>query len=272
MSEESHQVKLNDQQLRFYETFGFLKFPELFKDEVGDITDAFEQVWAESGRTHDFKKRSMIIPFPDSSEYLSRLLEDPRIDGVVSSILGDDYNYSASDGNYYVGDTNWHSDHLTDSPYRSLKIAFYLDPVRRESGCLRVIPGSCHDGDRFSEALNPVAEHPREGHSEKLWGVNGSELPGQALESDPGDMLLFNHKTKHSSFGGGDQRRMFTYNFEQRFPDEILPRLRDLVRPYIEERGMEQAYGAALLRVASPRYRRHMEQRMAVWAEILNEA
>ena len=265
-------MKLIDQQLRFYETFGFLKFPGLFRDEIGAMTDAFEQVWTESGRTHDFKQRSMIIPFVDSSEYLSRLLEDPKIDGVVRSILGADYNYATSDGNYYVGDTYWHSDHLTDSPFRSLKIAFYLDPVRHNSGCLRVIPGSCHDGDKFTEELNPVIERPREGRSEKLWGVHGSELPGQALESDPGDMLLFNHKTKHGSFGGGDKRRMFTYNFEQHFPDDLLPRLRDQIRPYIEERRWVQAYGKALTSVASTHYGNHMEQRIALWAEMLKEA
>ena len=214
-------MKLTDHQLRFYETFGFLAFPGLFEDDIEDITDAFEQIWSESGQTHDFEKRSSIIPFADRSEYLSRLLEDPRIDGVVSSLLGDDYNYAGSDGNYYVGDTYWHSDHLTDSPFHSIKIAFYLDPVTRDSGCLRVFPGSCNDGDRFTEALNPVIEGPREGRSEKLWGVHASELPGYPIESNPGDMVLFNHKTKHSSFGGGDRRRMFTYTFEQHFQDEI---------------------------------------------------
>ena len=33
-----------------------------------------------------------------------------------------------------------------------LKIAFYLDPVDRDSGALRVIPGSHRlDGDRFAQ-------------------------------------------------------------------------------------------------------------------------
>lgn len=50
-------------------------------------------------------------------------LDNHKIDGVVSSTLGGDYNYAGSDGNYYVGDTKWHSDYPASAPYRSLKIA-----------------------------------------------------------------------------------------------------------------------------------------------------
>ena len=65
---------------------------------------------------------------------------------------------------------------------------------------------------------------------------------------------------------------MFTYNLEQHFQDEITHRLRDLIRPYIEdeERRRDQIYGEALMRVASPQYRRHMEQRIATWEEMSN--
>ena len=153
-------MRLTKQQSRFYETFGFLKFPGLFKDDVGYITDAYEKVFEaefkESDREHNFKEKSTIVPFADRSEYLSGLLDDPRIDAVVTSILGDDYGYGTSDGNYYVGDTKWHSDHLPDDPYHSLKVAFYLDPVRSDTGCLRVIPGSCHWGDKFTTVVNEV--------------------------------------------------------------------------------------------------------------------
>ena len=45
--------------------------------------------------------------FVDRDEYLCNLMDDPRIDGVLSSLLGDDYNYEASDGRAHhrqVGD------------------------------------------------------------------------------------------------------------------------------------------------------------------------
>ena len=42
-------MELTEQQLRFFDAFGFLKFPGLFAKEMGEITNAFEQVWAEHG-------------------------------------------------------------------------------------------------------------------------------------------------------------------------------------------------------------------------------
>ena len=42
-------MELTEQQLRFFDAFGFLKFPGLFAEEMGEITNAFEQVWAEHG-------------------------------------------------------------------------------------------------------------------------------------------------------------------------------------------------------------------------------
>ena len=80
-------MHLTDQQTRYFDTFGFLKFPGLFEDEIGLITEAFETVWAESGIEHRYVERSYITPFADRHEYLSALLDDPRIDGVVRRIL-----------------------------------------------------------------------------------------------------------------------------------------------------------------------------------------
>jgi hypothetical protein len=103
-------MKLSKQQLAHFETFGFLYFPGILADEIDEITLRFENVWAvhgggHHGRKHDKEQRSALPPFIDQDKYLSAMLDDPRIDGIVSSILGDDHNYTASDGNFYVGDT-----------------------------------------------------------------------------------------------------------------------------------------------------------------------
>ena len=77
---------LTEHQLRFYNTFGFLKFPGLFAAEIGSIVDTFEHVWTDHvgghhGAPHDLQRRSALVPFIDRSEYLSGLIDDPRIDG-----------------------------------------------------------------------------------------------------------------------------------------------------------------------------------------------
>ena len=131
-------------------------------------------------------------------------------------------------------------------------------------GCLRVISGSCHWGDKFTEALDQAVRVTAESRPEEHWGVPGGEVPAYAIESEPGDMLLFNHKTKHSSWGGGDRRRMFTYNFEQRFSEDLMASLHELLKPR-KERGDERPYGEAMLRTSGPERRRHLEQRLQVW-------
>ena len=70
-------MQLSEQQVRFFETFGYLSFPGAFANEAEAISEEFELVWAErggghEGRVHDHKQRSAFVPFIDQSEYLSR--------------------------------------------------------------------------------------------------------------------------------------------------------------------------------------------------------
>ena len=259
-------MKLSKQQLAHFETFGFLYFPGILVDEVDEITLRFENVWAvhgggHHGKRHDKEQRSSLVPFIDQDKYLSAMLDDPRIDGIVSSILGYDYNYTSSDGNFYVGNTGWHSDGYGHSKYLSIKIAMYLDPVGRDSGCLRVIPGSHFVGSAYGDALQKSAPMSKEQYQEELWGISGPNVPAFALESQPGDLVVFNHNLKHASFDGGDRRRMFTLNFQQRYRDEDLPDLRkdigNLARFWTE-----RAYGKILIETAGQSRMKHLEQRL----------
>ena len=260
-------MRLTDQQLSFFQDFGFLKFPGLYARDIDAINDAFEQLWAEhggghDGKPHDRQQRSALIHFIDRNEYLSSLIDDPRLHDIATSLLGEDYNYTGSDGNFYVGDTRWHSDGYRVTKYLSMKMAFYLDPVTRDSGCLRVIPGSHHVGDRYAGAMQEAAETSRDNRMDELWGVHGSEVPAMALETQPGDVLLFNHKIKHSSWGGSDRRRMFTINYEQRYRDEDLSELRERIGS--ESRfWVDRNYGEVMVKTAGPKRMRHLEQRLA---------
>ena len=49
------------------------------------------------------------------------------------------------------------------------------------------------------------------------------------LEMQPGDLVVFNHRIKHASFGGGTRRRMFTINLQQRFREEDEALLRECI-------------------------------------------
>ena len=260
-------MQLSEQQVCFFETFGYLSFPGAFADEAEAISEEFERVWSERGGghrglEHDHKQRSAFVPFIDQSAYLSALLDDPRIDGVASDLLGDDYNYETSDGNFYVGDTRWHSDGFARTKYWFLKFAFYLDPVTRESGCLRVIPGSHHRRDGYANALHEVMGGSRMDQTQDALGVSGPEVPAVALETQPGDLIMFNQDLKHASYGGGTRRRMFTINVAERFDDEDLDTLRNDIASLVRF-WAESAYGEEMVRTAGPDRMVHLEQRMA---------
>jgi hypothetical protein len=254
-------MQLTQEQISFFDTFGFLGFPGLIADRAQAIIADFEAVWAtrgggHDGRPHDGKARSCIVPFIDQSEALASLLDDPRIRGIAVGLLGDDFNYMGSDGNYYVGDTGWHSDGWHPE-IRHIKIALYLDPVTRDSGCLRVIPGSHLIQDRYANLLQQSA-----GRSMDAWGIPGRDVPCIPLETVPGDVVCFNHNTKHAAFGGSDRRRMFTVNLCQRYPDEKLQELRDYIG-HASRFWLERAYGDAMIRTAGPDRMPHLEQVMA---------
>ncbi len=252
---------ITEQQVRFFETFGYLAFPGLIKDCIDEVIDAFEEVWEEQGHSHsgiphDGSKRSCIVPFPDQHPRLCRLLDDPRIDAIASALMGDNYNFMPSDGNYYSGDTRWHSDGV-GSDILHIKFAFYLDPVTRDTGCVRVIPGSHRFGDLFADSLSRDVQE-----SVDLWGIDGSQVPCQAVETQPGDVVVFNHKTKHASFGGGGWRRMFTMNMCRHYPDDRIQELRDYLNG-VSRFWVDRAYGQIMMDTAGPRRRRHLEQVMA---------
>ena len=256
---------LTEQQLRFFDTFGFLRFPGLFADDIRRITESFERVWADrggghQGQVHDHKRRSALLPFIDQDEYLCGLLDDRRLDGIASAILGDDYNYTLSDGNFYVGDTSWHSDFNRPKP--TIKAAFYLDEVTKDFGCLRVIPGSHKTGDAFATSLKDMMPSQREQRIEEALGIHGSEVPGFALESKPGDLVCFDRRIRHASFGGGTRRRMFTIVLEPRYPDDELDILRTNIGT-LSRFWAERAYGDTMINTASPERMVHLEQRLA---------
>jgi len=252
---------LTDQQVQFFETFGYLGFPGLMADRAKEIISAFEALWTgrangHDGKQHDGTARSCIAPFIDQSERLCTLLDDPRILAIANSLLGGDFNYMGSDGNYYVGDTSWHSDGW-HSEIRHIKIAFYLDPVTRDTGCLRVIPGSHLINDEYALRLQKQTRH-----SEETLGVSGRDVPAVALETQPGDLLCFNHNTKHAAFGGGTHRRMFTINLCQHYPEEKLPDLRNYIGGHARF-WLERNYGEIMMQTAGVERRRHLEQVMA---------
>ena len=264
---------ITSQQKAHFDVFGFLVIRHLFSpEEVTVITREFETALLEArgGEPFDGKKRQEMNNWINGRPAVEYLPTDERIRGPIEQLLGPGYTMAKNhDGNLYVGDTEWHPDLGWDPSIPegkndpewiagrrgrnhyvpSIKVAFYLDPVGKDSGALRVIPGAhrnpYHDrlwslhlnipdnAARYEDVGPRLLElweqdtGSRDGGERLLsdakvnhFGVEPRDIPSYPIESEPGDGVFFSHQMWHSSFGGKVGRRMFTLNFRSAQTDD----------------------------------------------------
>jgi len=234
-------LALSAQQTAYFEAFGFLRVPGLFRADVGRIEAAFEDVFAalpeeESLRNLDTEgydeafgtrarldshhhlnfggHRAMVGEFIDRHDTLRALRSDPRVVGVVTSLLGEGYEFAGSDGNLLDCDTSWHCD-VYGSPVDQLhvKLFFYLDALDARSGALRVIPGTHQFQSKFARRLRRDLDQWE--RIESTFGVPYDEIPSWTIVNEPGDLIVGNFRMIHATFGGKPRRRLFTLNFRE---------------------------------------------------------
>jgi hypothetical protein len=252
-------------QKAFFETFGYLALPGALADDIAWISDEFDAVWRERvDVTHDGSKRTMFPGlFVAQRPRLSTLIEHPMIEDICSSLLGPGYGLNGGDGNLYSGDTGWHSDCGGDewrwkTIARHLKIAFYLDPVTADTGALRVIPGSHHGGDAYAALLERALPHVA---SDSVLRLEGPSVPAVALETIPGDLVVFDHRIKHAAFGGGRKRRMFTTNWiAGASTDEQREAVLAMFRIYRDHHGADWRLDPEWVSSAPAKRRQHLLQ------------
>jgi ectoine hydroxylase-related dioxygenase (phytanoyl-CoA dioxygenase family) len=191
------------EQVSYFQTFGFLVLRQAFSsDEMDAISQEFDKLLLQDRQRQPFPgvKRQALYAIAEKSALLTHLVEDDRIYETVEHLLGPGFIWLCSEGNLYVGDTGWHPDGSRLS-YPPMKVSLYLDALTKDTGCLRVIPGSHRLP--FHEALRAIS---------KL-GIAGSEVPCFPLESQPGDVFFLNMNLWHASFGGRPARRHLAVNF-----------------------------------------------------------
>ena len=209
---------LSPRQRNHFDTFGYLFLNSAFDDaEIDAITRTLEEVWAEDSQPPENEERHT-TGVVESRRELTPLVLDQRIYPALEQLLGPDPLWVGSEGivsgSAAIG---WHPDrkyYLREEEgwmdFDQVKIMMYLDRVGRDGGCLRVIPGSHRmplHRDLAQQELNPGAQP---------FGLPASEIPCMALESQPGDVILFDHRLWHASFGGGRRRRYLAMKFAQR--------------------------------------------------------
>ena len=119
---------------------------------------------------------------------------------------------SGVDADRYTADSAWHYD-AGGADAQGVKFAFYLQPVRADTGALRVIPGS-HRREWFDELYEYEPIGPRwtraaASPEETQLAMDGIDaIPAYACESDPGDVVAFDLRIYHASLGGSNDRHM----------------------------------------------------------------
>ncbi len=246
---------LSDQQIDHFETFGFLLLPQLFSSaEIDEIRRSADELWrVERGGGPDLGEYQHVAPFIESSSGLSGLPEDDRLYLTVEQLLGAGFVWGGSEGN--KGSFNetqshaWHCDRPGEEEpdYVRIKVMLYLMPTTKETGALRVMPGS-HRPPFYDQLdrLNHIQSRP----DEMPFGATGPELPGCALEVEPGDAVFFNQYLYHAVFGKQEDRRYIAlkyaakptvarhyealkkhgaFSFHRLFVDRARPRIRQMI-------------------------------------------
>jgi ectoine hydroxylase-related dioxygenase (phytanoyl-CoA dioxygenase family) len=251
---------LSAEQVLHFETFGFLLLRQAFSPlETGEISREFDEVLADDRSHQEFNgaKRQSIVGFIERRPGLTRLVETDLIFEAMEQLLGHGFVWVGSDGHLYIGDTAWHPDSPAKD-YRRIKVAIYLDPVQKDTGCLRVIPGSHRSPQHEDQSALIAMKDP----AARPFAVAASEIPCFPLESKPGDVVMFDQNTWHASFGGKTGRRMLALNFAA---PPVLPEheasLRKMYNANLEFTRTDQitqtgrVYEEAFLHSDSPRIR-----------------
>ncbi|MGA8371272.1 MAG: phytanoyl-CoA dioxygenase family protein [Acidimicrobiales bacterium] len=129
-----------------------------------------------------------------------RLIAD--LAAPARELLGREVLPVRAKGTRYFGGTAWHRDLELD--LASAGFASYLEPLDASSGALRVVKGSHRaplpefpDGMPLPEGTPLLEGMPQESNNRH----------GEAIETEPGDVLVFDEHLWHSSVGGRTRRQ-----------------------------------------------------------------
>lgn len=206
---------LTDEQKTHFHALGFVRIEgALTAEEVDEFSWRFDDIIARGetqGDSSDAGARifpdghRVILPLIEADPYFYNLLDHPNLASIAEDLLGEDcIFYGSSDGQIHDGDTNWHRDGGSPEGAIEAKLTFYLDEVAPGKGCLSFIPGSHLWPLHFNDLEKQI--------DEQVLGYPTQEFPGRYdLPAGKGDVIAFQTRIWHSSWGGGANRRQMAW-------------------------------------------------------------
>ena len=214
---------LTEQQVTYFNLFGYLALPGLFVDDMDEISRVFDELFDDPNQLRLDSDSSPFIAGPrdvlpamvNLDPVLAQIVADRRILDIADALLTEGHSFLPGDGSRFRSETTWHIDAPTqeskDKPH--IKMALYLDPLDEESGALRVIPGSHHVNDVYTGQLRKEIMGNKASSSDTL-GEDGPSLPCKLLKSEPGDLLVWDRRIAHASYNSTFNRRVLSFGFK----------------------------------------------------------
>ena len=153
---------LSTEQKAHYQTFGFVALRRIFTpEEMSVIKLEADEIFEEDRAGQPAGKETQgVAPFFERRPFMSTLVDDDRIHDIGVDLCEPDFILEVTEGNLHFGDSPWHAATEDEDPETHPKIAFYPEAVTRETGCLRVVPGSHRRGT--PSLLEPLRDGNRD--------------------------------------------------------------------------------------------------------------
>lgn len=223
-----------------FKLFGFVILRGLFSTEAAALRaeidfalrDAFDEDYETDHRSSTstpdgevYAPGSFLPILANGAPVSGRLVaDDGRLWDIAEQLIGDVTLASPALAACIVGETPWHRDGGLGVPW--IRFNAYLDDTRRETGALLAVPGS-----QAAETTERVIDHLSRLDNTALRSPD--LLPAVAIETEPGDVIAFDPRIFHASFGG-DKRLRWSVDYLP-LPDWTNTRQCELTRDLIVE-------------------------------------
>jgi hypothetical protein len=181
--------------------FGFAHLRGAASEYVADLQAAFDRTMSlptDGVPDERVTKFDVLAEMPEL-ELVSG--SSDLVHGICKTFFEREHQIITSDANILVGDSYWHSDGFYETPF--LRFVLYLDATAHDTGALRFLPGSHAAGSGW---LGEPTRHVIR-HREDL-GLAGGDVPAVVVESEPGDVIVFDTNVLHAAWHGKVRRQL----------------------------------------------------------------
>jgi hypothetical protein len=203
---------VGDEEVSAFQSDGFVVLRAAFDAELlaREVDDALADGYrAAPMNTGNAGNQFRYVPMMGERTPVSVALVD-ALAGPATQLLGRAVIPGRAKGTRYVGDTAWHRD--SDLDVATIGFAGYLEALGEHDGALRVWTGS-HRAGSIESSEGPPA---------------GDRVTGRSVDTEPGDLIVFDERLWHASSGGGE-RRQWRVDF---VADPTTPAEEEQIRTY----------------------------------------